>query len=559
LIVRRQRIGCVAGLSMVLALLGCSSAAMALPEGTISQFSIPSSESAPGGLAPGPEGNLWFTEYRGEKIGAITPSGAISEFSIPTEKARPEGIAPGPDGNLWFTERKGNKIGMITPSGAISEFAIPTTESEPEAITLGPDGNLWFTEYKGNKIGRITPAGSITEFPLPSGESGPLGIASGPDGNLWFTEYKQDQIGRITPNGSIIEFPMPSTESGPWRIASGPDGNLWFTEFNGDRIGRITPNGVFTEFPLPSAASLPTDIAPGPDGDIWFIEYKGNKVGRITPSGTITESPLPSAESGPSGLSAGPDGNMWFAESNTGSIGRIGTGAPEAPVSAPVVTGGGRVGTPQACDTLWSSWDSLQPSATLFGFDGYRWLLDGTQIATGQSYTPTREQVGQPLSCSETATYPLLDVTASASSAPVGVIAPPPPAITDVHQSASRWREGSKLAHASRRGTKPPAGTTVSFVLSENASVGFTFTQLNPGCRAKGHKHSEAKNCGRTTTAGKLSFDGHSGTNKVSFQGRISRARELKPGNYTLTIIAIDAEGAHSASKSLRFAITPNR
>jgi hypothetical protein len=269
---------------------------------------------------------------------------------------------------------------------------------------------------------------------------------------------------------------------------------------------------------------------------------------------------LPAAESGPSGLAAGPDGNMWFAESNANSIGRIGTGAPEASVSAPVVTGGDRAGTPQACGASWSSWASLQPSATLFGFDGYRWLLDGTQIATGQSYTPSREQVGHQLSCSETATYPLLDVTDSANSAPVEVIAPPPPAITDVHQSTSRWREGNKLAHASRKGRKPPVGTTVSFVLSQNASVNFAFTQLHSACRAKVRTHSAAKRCGgRATNAGKLSFDGHGGANRVSFQGRISRTRELKPGNYTLTITAINAAGAHSASQSLRFTITPNR
>ena len=553
----RHGISCVAVALTGIALLGCPCMAMALPEGTVGQFAVPTAETSRAGSL-GPDGNMWFTEYKGEKIGRITTSGTIAEFAIPTENARPEGLTAGPEGNLWLAERKGNKIGMITPSGAISEFAIPTAESEPEDIALGPDGNLWFTEYKANKIGRITPAGVITEFSLPTAESGPLGIAPGPDGNVWFTEYKKGQIGRITPSGSIIEFPMPTAESGPWHIAPGPDGNLWFTEFKDDKIGRITPNGVFSEFSIPTAESLPTGIASGPDGNIWFVEYKGNKIGRITPSGTITEFPLSSAESGPSSLEAGPDGNVWFAESNTDSIARIGTGAPEASVSAPVLTGDDQAGTPQTCNTSWSAWDSLQPSATLFSFDGYRWLLDGAPLATGQSYTPTREQLGHQLSCSETATYPLLDVTDSASSAPVTVLAPPPPAITNVRQSASRWREGNKLARASQKDKKPPVGTTISFVLSENALVGFQFTQLHDGCGANSHKHSEAKHCGRTMTAGKLSFAGHGGVNKVSFQGRISRSRELKPGNYTLTITAINAEGTHSASESLRFTITSN-
>jgi hypothetical protein len=38
------------------------------------------------------------------------------------------------------------------------------------------------------------------------------------------------------------------------------------------------------------------------------------------------------------------------------------------------------------------------------------------------------------------------------------------------------------------------------------------------------------KNVKRTVTAGTLSFTGHKGTNKVVFQGSISRARKLKPG-----------------------------
>jgi hypothetical protein len=54
-----------------------------------------------------------------------------------------------------------------------------------------------------------------------------------------------------------------------------------------------------------------------------------------------------------------------------------------------------------------------------FGFDGYRWLRDGSPIAgqTGHSYTPTTGDVGHQLSCAVTVTYPLLEVTDSAASA----------------------------------------------------------------------------------------------------------------------------------------------
>jgi virginiamycin B lyase len=79
----------------------------------------------------------------------------------------------GPDGNLWFTEYLGNKIGRITPAGTVTEFAISTSGSFPYGMTAGPDGNLWFTESGGNQIGHITPAGVVTEFPIPTRESSP--------------------------------------------------------------------------------------------------------------------------------------------------------------------------------------------------------------------------------------------------------------------------------------------------------------------------------------------------------------------------------------------------
>jgi streptogramin lyase len=88
----------------------------------------------------------------------------IVEYRIPTPTSNAIAITAGPDGNLWFAEERGNKIGRITTSGYITEYPIPTIGSSPEGITAGPDGNLWFTEDSASKIGRITINGVITEW-----------------------------------------------------------------------------------------------------------------------------------------------------------------------------------------------------------------------------------------------------------------------------------------------------------------------------------------------------------------------------------------------------------
>jgi hypothetical protein len=72
----------------------------------------------------------------------------------------------------------------------------------------------------------------------------------------------------------------------------------------------------------------------------------------------------------------------------------------------------------------------LQPSATAFTFDGFRWLRNATLLGghRGQQFTPTRHDAGTRLSCRETVTYPPpLNVTATATSPPRAVKAGPAP------------------------------------------------------------------------------------------------------------------------------------
>src|SRR5437773_10463527 len=80
-------------------------------------------------------------------------SAQFTEFPLKTANSAPIGIARGPDGNLWFTEGIGNAIGSITTSGVITEFAMPTATGNPVALTAAPAGDLGFTGTLGNKTG----------------------------------------------------------------------------------------------------------------------------------------------------------------------------------------------------------------------------------------------------------------------------------------------------------------------------------------------------------------------------------------------------------------------
>ena len=136
---------------------------------------------------------------------------------------------------------------------------------------------------------------------------------------------------------------------------------------------------------------------------------------------------------------------------------------------------------------------------------------------------------------------------------------PKPPSLSLLKQSASTWREGNELAQVSAQ-RKPPVGTTFSFGLDQLATVTFTFTQRATGrvasgkCVAQTNHNKHKPHCSLIRVAGVLHLSAHRGTNHVVFQGRISRSHRLKPGGYTLVVIAT-ARGNSSPRSTLKFTI----
>ena len=133
------------------------------------------------------------------------------------------------------------------------------------------------------------------------------------------------------------------------------------------------------------------------------------------------------------------------------------------------------------------------------------------------------------------------------------------PAISAVSQSHRIWRRGNKLATLA--GRRPPVGTTFSFTLSQPATVTFTFAQRVAG-RSAGHRcvaptraNRRKARCTRMLTRGALTFAARAGAQKLSFQGKLSRSRQLQPGTYSLSIVARNAAGQASPAAQLTFTI----
>jgi streptogramin lyase len=292
-----------------------------------------------GGLAAGPDGNIWFTEPQQSQIVRMTPSGQMSEFPVPA--AAPYQIVAGSDGALWFIAASGPRLGRITLQGAVTFYSLPEDRlSGIGGLAAGADGNLWYTD--GQHVGRVSPAGvaTIYRFPadFPSVDGIPTPLIGGPDGNLWALDLIPGTLWRITPGGAIMHVYI-SLRSGACCHAIGPDHNVWVIA-RGDVLVVSASGETLHDFKLPSA-NTPVSIACGPDDALWFTEAvrEGDgpeqvRIGRVTLDGILTEFAVPSystmnvtsplgatAALGTPSIVAAPNGAIWFVVHN--AIGRL--------------------------------------------------------------------------------------------------------------------------------------------------------------------------------------------------------------------------------------------
>lgn len=332
------------------------SPAPTLGPGIVSEENIPTAAATPIGITTGPDGNLWFAELGGNKVGKVVPgtfpaAGSIVEcgtlptassgvFDVATDSSTPN--------KVWFDEFQNGKIGNVNTSDcSYSEFQPPTANAEPLGLTVDQSGVLWFAEAAPGlgQIGKMTIGGSFTEYANGLSGSDPVSVAIAGDDTVWYVDAGRNSIGHLTFPGGVptfVDYGIPTNPASPGYITLGPDGNLWFTElginFLGCQIGRIT-TGVspsITEFLLPFPQ-------PGPDfdfcldltsagGNIWFAEADRGAIGRVTGGGVVTEYGIPGNGTTAVFLTDGPDGNLWFTDGGfdsnvqgvgTNQIGRV--------------------------------------------------------------------------------------------------------------------------------------------------------------------------------------------------------------------------------------------
>jgi len=101
-------------------------------KGAVTEFPLPTKDSAPAAITAGRDGNLYFAgSSPGSGLGRITTGGVITQIAVPTSG----GVAAGPDGNIYVTEDgKIAQFVLTGPVGTLPPVPARTTMSASPAV-----------------------------------------------------------------------------------------------------------------------------------------------------------------------------------------------------------------------------------------------------------------------------------------------------------------------------------------------------------------------------------------------------------------------------------------
>jgi hypothetical protein len=138
--------------------------------------------------------------------------------------------------------------------------------------------------------------------------------------------------------------------------------------------------------------------------------------------------------------------------------------------------------------------------------------------------------------------------------------------VSDLKLSPTRFYRGTRPATIARKTKKKaeplPTSTTISFALSQAATINLSFELAQPGmlvgrkCDAISKAHRKGKRCTRYTAVHSgVTRAGHAGTDKIAFAGVLDGGVRLAPGTYRLSLGATGPGGSATAAQRPSFTL----
>ena len=320
--------------------------------------------SEPGGVAAGPDGDVWVADTGHDRVAGFGPSGRLlAAFGQGLDQ--PEGIATDAVGHVWVADTGHDRVVEFSPSGRV--LAVFGTSGNgrgqldhPIALAVTPLGDVWVADQGNGRVEEFSAAG---RYRASSAMPAPAGVALDARGDVWVSSPGYALTGGNTvreysPSGhQLRSFGVTQAGYGdlsnPGGIAVGPGGRIYVAQPDYGLVSVFSPAGVFyTEFGLQAGLAqadedleFPQGVAVAATGQVWVADSGHDRVVQFGRGPGTPATGVPVAPSGPSwplitggcllALIIGALG--WFLARRAHSAGGGPAGrSPPAPASLPI-------------------------------------------------------------------------------------------------------------------------------------------------------------------------------------------------------------------------------
>jgi serine/threonine-protein kinase len=356
-------------------------------------------------------GNVYVPDLTGHRVYKTDPQGVtvvvagtgragFSGDGGPASVAQlngPAGIAIGPDGSLYISEYNNDKIRKVSPAGIITTIAGSTggftgdggqasaaRMNGPASIAFDGAGNLIFVDFNNFRIRKINPAGVITTVGGTGrvSASGEGGLATATDIYAYWMAVARDgtiyvgddgdgrlngtkRVRRIATNGVIntgagTGVSGYSGDGGPAvaaqlksvsGVALDANGNLYIADAEDIKIRKVAPDGIITTYACSGLAgstgdggpvrearfNFPSGMTTDAFGNLYVADTRNDRIRKISPPPipqVRTESPVLTSFGGKAGFSSNPYVEVYGQ--NFSTISRLWAGSDFSGVNAPI-------------------------------------------------------------------------------------------------------------------------------------------------------------------------------------------------------------------------------
>ena len=244
----------------------------------------------------------------------------------------PEGVAIGPDGAVYVSDFLGDRVFELRPDGRVVVYAGGGSGSDgpalkaslfhPAGIAVDSTGTLYIADTPGGTVRKVDTRGMLSTLGqakgLTYGYAGPLGLATDRSNVLWVSQMFGN-VGRADGLGGLVDgSSLPQPTWIPGYLAFDNAGNLFISDRapglssgvlyagpptgGGCRIVRMTAErqlsviagtgvcGYSGDGGPATAAQLndPGGIAFDSAGNLYFADANNHRIRRIDRNGTIT-------------------------------------------------------------------------------------------------------------------------------------------------------------------------------------------------------------------------------------------------------------------------------